>query len=101
MSEATAPTPPPDHSPWPDCEQRYVTPVTAEADAQQQAGGRAVITPYRDGPLIVRGDFDLRTQDGQIIDPGRATVALCRCGHSAVKPFCDGTHKKARFQAPG
>ncbi len=28
-------------------------------------------------------------------------VALCRCGHSGNKPFCDGTHKKVNFEAPG
>ncbi|GAA0469275.1 hypothetical protein Ade02nite_32180 [Paractinoplanes deccanensis] len=55
--------------------------------------------PYQDGPLIVRGDFELVTPDGETIDPGRATVALCRCGRSAVKPFCDGTHKAVRFRA--
>jgi CDGSH-type Zn-finger protein len=59
----------------------------------------ATITPYEDGPLIVRGDFDLRTPDGDPIDPGRHTVALCRCGKSAIKPFCDGTHKMVRFHA--
>ncbi|KUL40057.1 CDGSH iron-sulfur domain-containing protein [Actinoplanes awajinensis] len=57
------------------------------------------ITPYEDGPLIVRGDFVLQTPDGETIDPGRDTVALCRCGKSAVKPFCDGTHKTFRFKA--
>jgi CDGSH-type Zn-finger protein len=59
----------------------------------------ASIVPYEDGPLIVRGDFELRTPDGALIDPGRGTVALCRCGRSAIKPFCDGTHKAARFRA--
>ena len=39
------------------------------------------------------------TQDGTPIEPGRATVALCRCGQSARKPFCDGTHKVAGFRA--
>ena len=57
------------------------------------------ISPYEDGPLIVRGDFELVTPDGEVIDPGRGTVALCRCGKSAIKPFCDGTHKAARFRA--
>ena len=57
------------------------------------------ISPYEDGPLIVRGDFELVTPDGKVIDPGRGTVALCRCGKSAIKPFCDGTHKAARFRA--
>ncbi|MEU4242820.1 CDGSH iron-sulfur domain-containing protein [Actinoplanes sp. NPDC026619] len=58
----------------------------------------ATITPYEDGPLIVRGDFELRTPDGEAIDPGRGTIALCRCGRSASKPFCDGTHKKVNFR---
>ncbi|MCV2491813.1 CDGSH iron-sulfur domain-containing protein [Geodermatophilus sp. YIM 151500] len=59
----------------------------------------ATITPYRDGPLLVRGDFRLVDQDGTEIDPGRRTVALCRCGKSGIKPFCDGTHKRAGFVA--
>jgi CDGSH-type Zn-finger protein len=58
------------------------------------------ITPYPDGPLLVRGDFALKTVQGKPIDPGRATIALCRCGKSATKPFCDGTHKATRFRAP-
>jgi CDGSH-type Zn-finger protein len=57
------------------------------------------ITAYEDGPLLVRGPVTYRTQDGQVVDPGRATVALCRCGKSASKPFCDGTHKVAGFRA--
>ena len=60
---------------------------------------RATITPYRDGPLLVRGDFRLVDQDGVEIDPGRRTIALCRCGRSAIKPFCDGTHKRSGFTA--
>jgi CDGSH-type Zn-finger protein len=59
----------------------------------------ATIVPYEDGPLIVRGSFQLMTPGGDAIDPGRGTVALCRCGKSAIKPFCDGTHKKAGFRA--
>ena len=62
--------------------------------------GGATITPYRDGPLIVRGNFRLVDQDGVEIDPGRRTIALCRCGRSALKPFCDGTHKRSGFTAP-
>lgn len=59
----------------------------------------ATIIPYEDGPLIVRGDFELRTPGGEPIDPGRGTIALCRCGKSAIKPFCDGTHKVINFKA--
>jgi len=61
---------------------------------------QATITPYRDGPLLVRGPFRLVDQDGREIDPGRETVALCRCGKSRLRPFCDGTHKLVRFRAP-
>ena len=39
-------------------------------------------------------------QDGGEIDPGRETIALCRCGKSGIKPFCDGSHKRAGFSAP-
>lgn len=59
----------------------------------------AVVVPYENGPLLIRGSFVLQTPDGEIIDPGRSTVALCRCGKSAVKPFCDGTHKAVNFRA--
>jgi CDGSH-type Zn-finger protein len=58
------------------------------------------ITPYRDGPLIVRGPFVLEDQDGTPIDTERETIALCRCGKSRMRPFCDGTHRLVRFRAP-
>jgi CDGSH-type Zn-finger protein len=50
------------------------------------------VTVYPDGPLVVRGDFEVRGLDGERLAAGN-TVALCRCGRSAVKPFCDGSHK--------
>jgi CDGSH-type Zn-finger protein len=76
--------------------------VTDEAvrDLPPAAEPTATITPYRDGPLIVRGDFRMLDQDGGEIDPGRETIALCRCGKSGIKPFCDGSHKRAGFSAP-
>lgn len=58
------------------------------------------ITPYRDGPLLVRGPFRLVDQDGREIERDREVVALCRCGKSRSRPFCDGSHKLVRFQAP-
>jgi CDGSH-type Zn-finger protein len=58
------------------------------------------ITPYRDGPLLVRGDFEIVDQDGAPIDAGRDTVALCRCGRSRMRPFCDGSHLHVGFTAP-
>jgi CDGSH-type Zn-finger protein len=58
-----------------------------------------IITPYRDGPLLVRGPFRLQDQDGNEIVTERGTIALCRCGKSRIRPFCDGTHKLVRFRA--
>ena len=81
--------------------------LTVEPDPPEDAaepggapGDGATITPYRDGPLIVRGNFRLVDQDGNEIDPGRETIALCRCGKSGIKPFCDGAHKRSGFSAP-
>lgn len=59
-----------------------------------------VITPYRDGPLLVRGPLRLQDQEGNQIVIEREVVALCRCGKSRARPLCDGTHKLIRFQAP-
>jgi len=58
------------------------------------------ITSYRDGPLLVRGPVRLEDQDGNPIGAGTGTIALCRCGKSRLRPFCDGTHKLVRFRAP-
>jgi CDGSH-type Zn-finger protein len=59
-----------------------------------------VIVPYVDGPYLVRGPVTLRDQSGASIESQRATIALCRCGKSRVRPFCDGTHHLIRFRAP-
>jgi CDGSH-type Zn-finger protein len=61
----------------------------------------ATITPYRDGPYIVRGNFTVTDQDGNVIANERKTIALCRCGRSQTRPFCDGTHKLIDFRAAG
>jgi CDGSH-type Zn-finger protein len=60
-----------------------------------EAERAASVTVYPDGPLIVRGDFEVLEVGGEPINAGH-TVALCRCGRSALKPFCDGSHKVKR-----
>ncbi len=70
-----------------------------ESDGAQRDRAAAVITPYEDGPLIVRGDFAMVDQHGDPIELNRKTIALCRCGKSRMRPFCDGTHKLTRFSA--
>lgn len=48
------------------------------------------------GPYIVEGEFTLTDANGQPVAVKKA--ALCRCGGSTTKPFCDGTHSKIGFQ---
>jgi CDGSH-type Zn-finger protein len=46
------------------------------------------------GSLRIEGDFQITDKDGNVYDlGGRTVVSLCRCGKSANKPFCDGSHK--------
>ncbi len=52
------------------------------------------------GPYRVTGPFRLIDADGNAYElPAGETVALCRCGHSATKPFCDKTHRTLCFDA--
>ena len=51
----------------------------------------------KNGPLLVSGPFCVKDADGKIIKEGNK-AALCRCGASAKKPFCDGTHKQIGFE---
>ncbi len=57
------------------------------------------ITPLNNGPLRIEGDFEIVDPQGQAFGlAGRTALSLCRCGHSANKPFCDGSHKTVGFQ---
>ncbi|HYV16436.1 MAG TPA: CDGSH iron-sulfur domain-containing protein [Conexibacter sp.] len=67
----------------------------------KRAAARVRVTPYPNGPYLLRGAFELIDHDGNPIETDRRTVALCRCGRSQIRPFCDGTHKLVGFQATG
>ena len=53
------------------------------------------------GPLVIEGPFELVDSRGAVFHiPGdKPAVALCRCGQSSRRPFCDGTHNKCGFAA--
>jgi CDGSH-type Zn-finger protein len=58
------------------------------------------ITARPNGPYVVEGEIELRDPTGAHVHTGgRSTIALCRCGGSTTKPFCDGTHSKLGFKA--
>ena len=58
----------------------------------------ATITPTDNGPYLVEGSITLLDAEGNRYEVSDM-VALCRCGHSNTKPFCDGTHKTTDFAA--
>ncbi len=45
------------------------------------------------GPLLVRGEVEVQTEDGEVHASTRPVSAVCRCGASARAPWCDGTHR--------
>jgi CDGSH-type Zn-finger protein len=54
------------------------------------------------GPYLVTGQVTLTDSDGNVFElpEGKAGLALCRCGRSSTKPFCDKTHRQIGFVAP-
>lgn len=69
-------------------------------EREDRRGDRPVVVACPDGPILVRGDVSLVDGAGRPVERHRATVALCRCGASAIKPWCDGSHKAVGFRAP-
>lgn len=51
------------------------------------------ITGYPSGPTLVRGVEAMCDRDGRPVELRRGIVAICRCEHSRITPFCDGTHR--------
>lgn len=63
-------------------------------------GSEVVIKANKNGPYLVQGPIRLTDHEGNEFDlSGRKSVALCRCGASTTKPFCDGTHSRVGFAA--
>ena len=73
-------------------------PATKESEPLSTRSGPLVIEPVPNGPLHLSGPAELISGTGRTINRTTETW-LCRCGHSANKPYCDGTHKKVGFQA--
>jgi CDGSH-type Zn-finger protein/uncharacterized Fe-S cluster protein YjdI len=71
-------------------------PPTGTADMLAQRDGALAIDPQIDGPLQVRGNLEIISGTGRVV--ARLTqTRLCRCGASASKPFCDGSHARVGF----
>lgn len=72
--------------------------VGEKGDGNDDEGGRLTIKSVPNGPLLLSGNFAIVAGSGRIAWQGRQ-AALCRCGHSGNKPFCDGSHNDANFEA--
>ena len=73
-------------------------PPSGKTDALPVRDGVLAIDPQLNGPLRVRGNLEITSGTGRVV--ARVTSAtLCRCGGSATKPFCDGTHAKIGFKS--
>jgi CDGSH-type Zn-finger protein len=68
--------------------------MTTTAGTTAADGPRARLVPLPAGPYEVTGTLDLVDRDGRPIEPPVEQIYLCRCGRSANKPFCDGSHTR-------
>jgi len=73
-------------------------PAVQDSPALTQRGGELKVSPLPDGPLFVSGNVEIVSGTGHTVLRTRK-VALCRCGGSKNKPFCDGTHAQNGFQS--
>ncbi len=74
-------------------------PPTAASQPLAKRDGVLSIAPYKNGPLGLAGPVEILSGAGRTVDRVERT-ALCRCGHSGRKPFCDGSHARIGFTAP-
>jgi len=73
-------------------------PVTAESTPLAQRNGPLNVKPLLNGPLLVTGNVEVISGTGRTIHRTQK-MALCRCGASANKPYCDGSHSRVGFSS--
>ena len=72
--------------------------IDFESKEEEVKMEKTKITVMPNGPLMVEGNLTVNKMSGENIKDGEK-LFLCRCGHSANKPFCDGKHKTEEFKA--
>jgi CDGSH-type Zn-finger protein/uncharacterized Fe-S cluster protein YjdI len=73
-------------------------PESGQTDMLPVRDGALAVDPQVDGPLRVRGNLEITSGTGRVVARVASTY-LCRCGGSANKPFCDGTHARIGFRS--
>jgi CDGSH-type Zn-finger protein len=61
---------------------------------------RIEIKASKNGPYLIAGTATFTDAEGKVKQTDGKMFALCRCGQSANKPFCDGSHKRVNFETP-
>jgi CDGSH-type Zn-finger protein/uncharacterized Fe-S cluster protein YjdI len=89
----------------PFCDGSHVAPFIASGEPPERPSeplanrrGRLLVTPLRNGPLEMSGSLEICSGTGRTV-AHTSQVRLCRCGGSASKPFCDGTHARIGFKS--
>jgi CDGSH-type Zn-finger protein len=90
----------------PFCDSAHVTasfrstgePVAAESQPLPERAGLVKLIPLPNGPLLLNSNEEICTGTGNTLNSTTKT-ALCRCGQSANKLYCDGTHVRVGFTA--
>ena len=75
-------------------------PDTISLDPLESRNGPLAVDPQRNGPLRITGNLEICAGTGRVVKRVEGAV-LCRCGQSKSKPFCDGSHRAANFEADG
>ncbi len=71
--------------------------MNRDSDSSEiQVDAETIVEPSPNGPLLIYGNVSVKNLEGVITKKNNVT-AFCRCGASANKPFCDGSHKKVGF----
>ncbi len=70
--------------------------LNSEGPKQEETMSKIKIQIFENGPLRVSGELEITHKDGST-EVKESGASLCRCGHSAKKPYCDGSHKKEGF----
>lgn len=70
----------------------------AITDKKESNSTTAQISLVEDGPILIKGDYEMFDESGCIIKSGK-NITLCRCGGSGNKPYCDGTHKEKGYRS--
>jgi len=72
--------------------------ATVEVDIEKTSAGSTKVTVTKGGPLLVKGKLTIELANGETEEKSGMT-ALCRCGASANKPYCDGSHQNIEFDS--